>query len=196
MVTKLPGNWTTCCKETVMDAKDIRELLAEQREQKFRKRTDAQLEGYAKNAANQRHRMKTDPEFAEKKRNTVMKARANTDMEKWRQNQKQGAIAKYVNDSDYNKKRVTSIRKRLSRPIVTPFGEFNNNVEYNEAVPNSKNFCDNRRIKPHLYYYKDEGPGSPKYETVQYSPYGYLPKLDTVIGGVIRMMKLAIEAGD
>lgn len=114
----------------------------------------------------------------------------------WKEAQQRGAQKKYEKDKNYNKKRSETLRKTKGRKIVTPFGEYDNVVAYREDNPKSKPFADNRRIKPHLYYFKDEGPGEPLYESVLYSPYGKMPKLDTYLGGKKRMYDLCRSHND
>jgi hypothetical protein len=61
------------------------------------------------------------------------------------------------------------------REIVTPYGEFKCIAEFNDYINKAETFFFNKKKKnalPHLYYYKDEGPGEPTYETVFHSPYG------------------------
>lgn len=99
-------------------------------------------------------------------------------------------------DLKVRKAKSEAVIKSKARNISTPFGKYNSVDEYKSANPNSKVFNDDRRIKPHLYYYTDEGPGKFTYETVLYSPYCCLPKLDTYIGGSKRMHQKATECGD
>jgi hypothetical protein len=113
----------------------------------------------------------------------------------WRERQQAGAIKK-SKEKGYTDKRLNASREAKAREVITPFGNYNSVSEYYNANPNAKNFNDNHRIKPHLYYYADIGPGNPTFEVVMYSPYGYLPKTDTYIGGSKRMYDLCIENND
>lgn len=112
----------------------------------------------------------------------------------------------YVKLSKYNinKNKSKSVRKAKSASvlkgkkidIVTPYGEYPGVGYFKQANPQCKTFGDLHKTKPHLYYYKKDGPGEPTYETVLYSPYCYLPKLDTYIGGSKRMHQKAMDCGD
>lgn len=94
----------------------------------------------------------------------------------WKIKQKTGAANKYAEDSEYNVKRKQSLRVSKGRKIVTPFGEFDSGAEFNEQKIVKCKFLDCKKMMPHLYYYKDQGPGPVTYEEVLYSPYGIFPK--------------------
>ena len=94
----------------------------------------------------------------------------------WKEAQKEGANKKYKEDPEYNKKRITSLRKIKGRKCQTPFGCFASAADFNEQNLTTCNFVDNMKMKPHLYYYIDIGPGDIKYEDVLYTPYGIFPK--------------------
>jgi len=90
----------------------------------------------------------------------------------WKKAQRQGSIEKYKNDPEYNLKRSATLRKTLGKTLVTPYGEFSGPAEFNESGLTKCLHGDQMRMKPHLYYYKEDGPGEPTYETVFVTPYG------------------------
>jgi hypothetical protein len=138
-------------------------------------------------------RLKDDPEHQKmvKERN-----KKTAESSAWKEAQRKGAIKKYEEDPEYNKKRIKSLRKTKGKECHTPYGIFSCAAEFNEQGLTKCNFADNMKIKPHLFYYTENGPGEPLYETVLYSPYGCLPKLDTNIGGTKRLYQLALDAKD
>jgi hypothetical protein len=84
-----------------------------------------------------------------------------------------------------NKEWAKNVREAKYRDIVTPFGEFASSSFLTKATQHlSKaytkrwgdkkgiDFYFNNRLMPHLYYYKDLGPGKPTYEKVYITPYG------------------------
>lgn len=84
-----------------------------------------------------------------------------------------------------NKEWLKNVSDVNNRAIVTPFGEFASARFLTKATQHlskasSKRWGDkkglewgiNHRTMPHLYYYKDEGPGKPTYERVYITPYG------------------------
>jgi len=90
----------------------------------------------------------------------------------WKEAQRKGAIEKYKNDPAYNLKRSASLRKTKGKTLITPYGEFSGPAEFNDLGVTKCKHSDQMRIKPHLYYYKEDGPGDPTYETVFVTPYG------------------------
>jgi len=78
-----------------------------------------------------------------------------------------------VNRSAERRQQVSQgLRQALARTIVTPYGEFHNQVTWREETGTKLSFADKMRLLPHLYYYKDQGPGRTLYQKVYYSPYG------------------------
>ena len=76
--------------------------------------------------------------------------------------------------------------KNLEKAIITPYGEFSSKKDADAALKckvqaKIKNF-------PHLYYYKEDGPGEIVYEKVYYTPHGYFNKMPSVI-------KMCADAG-
>ena len=57
---------------------------------------------------------------------------------------------------------------------VTPFGEYRTKVEFRKAL----GFHRDGRMKqmPHLYYFKENGPGEPTYQWIYYTPVGHHAK--------------------
>lgn len=84
-----------------------------------------------------------------------------------------------INKSPERRKKIsTAIRKAIGREIVTPFGEFACMADFGEdkkvrkILKKDLVFFDKMRLLPHLYYYKDKGPGKVLTQKVYYSPYG------------------------
>jgi hypothetical protein len=62
------------------------------------------------------------------------------------------------------------IHEEQSKEIVTPFGNF---ISYNEANRNIPvDLAKKLKSHPHLYYFKEHGPGEITYEDVYNTPYG------------------------
>lgn len=76
---------------------------------------------------------------------------------------------KAMNRPDVRKKLLENAKKQ-SRAVVTPFGEFKSVNDAKRNCPVS--FEGSRSLKPHLYYFKDVGPGKPTFETVVKTPRG------------------------
>jgi hypothetical protein len=84
-----------------------------------------------------------------------------------------------TNKSTERRKKVSmGLRKAIGRAIATPFGEFACMADFGEdkkvrkVLKKDLVFFDKMRLLPHLYYYKDKGPGKVLTQKVYYSPYG------------------------
>ena len=76
---------------------------------------------------------------------------------------------KAMNRQDVREKILKNAEK-ASKPVVTPFGEYKS---VRDAINNCPVALEGAmKLKPHLYYYKDQGPGKPTYETVVKTPQG------------------------
>lgn len=63
--------------------------------------------------------------------------------------------------------------EKRQRIIITPCGPIKTIKAMSDFYGINIGSCQDRmRLKPHLYYYEDEGPGNPTYEDVVYTPYG------------------------
>lgn len=93
----------------------------------------------------------------------------------WQKAQREGAIKAIEKDPTYYKRRTKSRMATIARPIVTPYGEFTNQVLFNNKKFVKCTFHDCKNMMPHLYYYVDEGPGEPTYEEVLVTPYHVYP---------------------
>jgi len=204
-----------------MDAKEIRANLKAQRDQKFRKKSNAQLEhqnnlsGIIKDRwDNEQFRKDTlpklrqgiekrnqDPEYFKKLHEGIAKqdktAASNRLKEKhkdkeWQANLVTKALANRYTQ-EYKDKLAAGIAKRNANPdwgkkhgiatrkvCVTPFGEFESASELKKQ--HGVFFNSKRDQLPHLYYYKEDGPGKVTYENVYYTPYGvfHTVKLATI----------------
>ena len=138
-----------------MDAKQIRANLKSQRDQKFRKYSDKQLAGFDKRAAS---------------RNLSFK---NGELDEAMQSIKLKLKKYHAKNKQMTENRVKSMNSATSKPIVTPYGEYVSISEF-ERQTGVKLFRKYESM-PHLYYYKEDGPGDVTYETVCYSPYGCAP---------------------
>ena len=91
----------------------------------------------------------------------------------WSKNH-QKKLKEMHNDPKWRKKlEKLAVDKR--KEVVTPFGEFVSRTAAQEWFTKQGYHVQvggEILSKPHLYYYKDEGPGKPTYETVWHSPYG------------------------
>lgn len=101
-----------------------------------------------------------------------------------------------------NKKVRDKVKIIRQREVVTPFGNFNGRNEF-DAFIETKNtanseFRHKQEALPHLYYYKDEGPGEVVYEEVYYTPYGCCSKRSRYAGKkTLKDLKdLSANAGD
>ena len=93
----------------------------------------------------------------------------------WQKAQREGAIKAIEQDPSYYERRTKSLMATLARPIVTPYGEFTNQVLFENSNFVVCRFADCRRMMPHLYYYVDEGPSAPTVEDVLVTPYHVYP---------------------
>jgi hypothetical protein len=76
---------------------------------------------------------------------------------------------KAMNRKDVREKILKTAEKQ-SMAVVTPFGEFKSVNDAKRNCPVA--FEGSRLLKPHLYYFKDRGPGKPTFETVVKTPHG------------------------
>lgn len=160
-------------------------------------RLQAQLDHWKKAHQEGVNRRQQNPEHAK----MVAERNKNTAKTKeWKEAQRSGSIRKYKEDSEYNKKRSYSLRKAKGKECKTPYGVFDSAAAFNEKGFTSCNFADNMRMKPHLFYYTENGPGNPTYEDVVYTPYGEFPKGNTGSkqnsGGKDRAFEAAKQAGN
>lgn len=72
------------------------------------------------------------------------------------------------------KSRGLAYREKYGRVVCSPYGEFDSVASFKEDT--GFTLADKIRLLPHLYYYKDTGPGKVKTQKVYYSPYGYYYK--------------------
>jgi hypothetical protein len=73
-------------------------------------------------------------------------------------------------DLKWQKAHAAAMRKHKGKAVVTYEGEFETTTDFEKAT--GKCWSDVKRFFPHLYYFKEAGPGEPTYETVHYTPYG------------------------
>jgi hypothetical protein len=67
-------------------------------------------------------------------------------------------------------KRKEEVREASKKSVVTPFGEFDCYNNAQRSIP--CNLAGKLKALPHLYYYKDCGPGEVTYEDVYVTPFG------------------------
>lgn len=101
----------------------------------------------------------------------------------WQKAQREGAIKAIEKDPTYYERRTKSLMATKARPIVTPYGEFTNQILFNNKKFVKCTFHDCKNMMPHLYYYVDEGPGEPTYEEVLVTPYHIYPAGQNVAYG-------------
>lgn len=113
----------------------------------------------------------TDPEYKKKKLEFIQSDSFN---EKRKKGHK-----KYFDENKEEFAKIMSKARRSGkgmREVVTPYGEFKTVVDFHDHVYQlnkpKTDFYNKKKSIPHLYYYKDEGPGEPTYEKVFHSPYG------------------------
>ena len=75
---------------------------------------------------------------------------------------------KHISDS-----RIQSMNAATRKPVITPYGEYVSKSEFYKETNIA--FDRKHQSMPHLYYFKEDGPGEVTYETVCYSPYGSAP---------------------
>ncbi len=146
-----------------MDAKQIRANLKAQRDQKFRKHTNKQIDALEVNRQTSLEKWR-DPVYLEKMKNRPQAKFSEEALKKRGEKQKATrSIKKWVGG-------------RPMRPVITPFGRFDTKGKFLDYVKQF-NIDGVKRIKsmPHLYYFEDTGPGKPTTEKVYYSPYGVGP---------------------
>mgnify|MGYP006137063295 CR=1 FL=1 len=74
----------------------------------------------------------------------------------------------YIDSCISAKKNTTG--KTSPKTCVTPFGEFRTKNDFKDALGFTRDGA--IKSKPHLYYFKHLGPGTPTYEWVYYTPVG------------------------
>lgn len=102
-----------------------------------------------------------------KKQVLLNKAKAKTTM--WQQANKRGGL-KRKNNPNWQKAHAARMRKYKGKAVVTYEGEFATTSDFEQTT--GKPWTDVKKFFPHLYYFKEDGPGAPTYETVHYTPYG------------------------
>lgn len=149
------------------NGKQLREMLAKTREQKFRKKTEARL--LADVAQKELIRLKWQEEEYRKNCTHAASIRAiNTN------------AGDRLNAPEVKKKSIQRLRERLNREVTTPFGVFESRKLMDESLQQRfphTNFIRRMESLPHLYYYTDQGPGPVKTESVYQSPYGKAPSV-------------------
>lgn len=135
------------------------------------KKTDAQI------AMGRPSRNRKETGEAKKNAKKAAKTRFSKESEK----KKQSEIGRRIMTTSENfLKKKEEAREESKRPVVTPFGEFNS---YNDAQRNIPvDLAKKLKGLPHLYYYKNDGPGEVVYEDVYVSPYGSSNKRADVYG--------------
>lgn len=111
------------------------------------------------------------PELKEKKRQITKDLHADPE---FRKKYEEGMAKKIALGPTV--KQLESAKKqgeKRQRIIQTPHGKFKTLQGMADFFKITKASCQERmRLKPHLYYYEDQGPGNPTYENVIYTPYG------------------------
>ena len=176
-----------------MKADKIREMLEAQREQNFRKRTESQIDGYARLSQLQKKRWESD-EFRKKQSETISKIRKEKPQvytEERRQKVSE-SINKRNADPEFKEKMKSVYAKRTAKgpsqkqlesakqqglnqrhKIQTPFGVYNGLLKTAESLGIAVGSLQQKmKDMPHLYYDVDKGPGETTFEKVWYTPYG------------------------
>jgi len=148
------------------NGKELREMLARTRDQKFRTKSDAQIEGYIKLSI-------------------IMKDIAGNKSAEWKENIAANLYKVYQSEG-FKESRKT-LAKEKSVPVITPYGEFDSQAEFKRETGES--FSNKSNVYPHLYYTKDKGIEKTTYQKIYYSPYGYHYKK-------IEVLRMAKNAGE
>jgi len=91
------------------------------------------------------------------------------------------AIAKgLANRSEEWRQNVIAVQKAKQMPVITPYGEFEGINDAKRKGLVTIEGCMKRM--PHLFYYKEKGPGDPTYETVIVSDLGEFRDVTSCFG--------------
>jgi hypothetical protein len=189
------------------NGKELRELLAKYRDQKFRKKSDAMLNSLDTKAHTARELTKTEkwkkgnkrglekrknnPEWlANTRESNVLRNNPGLAKEiagrQWKDPVRKEQHLQQIQDakengsfkkSDDQKLAVAASKMRSS--IMTPFGEYDSFAAFNADYPDI-NVRDRMRLNPHQYYYTCKGPGETTYEWVYYTPKGFHKYMNTL----------------
>ena len=124
---------------------------------------DNRSEEWRKNVSRARSEINADPE--------VKAAHIKRMKEQHKDPEYKKALAEGIaNRSDEWRQNVISANKATQMPVITPYGEFEGINDAKRKGLVSIEGCMKRM--PHLFYYKEKGPGEATYETVIVSDFG------------------------
>jgi len=120
--------------------------------------------------------LKKNPRKLTKEQQTIKKEKTSQSVTEWHKDPKnrkkfKKAIAKR-SEREPTKAQLEGYKKsgiKSRKILVTPYGLFDS---FNVAKEKIKGLQNRLIILPHLYYYKEDGPGKPTYETIWNTPYG------------------------
>ena len=107
-------------------------------------------------------RLKNDPEWLQK-----CKDAQNNRTDEHKKNHRE-ALYKMMQTEQWKQAQLDN-GKRCWRAVVTPYGEYESLTAFEQET--GWGFANKIKQMPHLYYYKDTGPGEIKFENVYYTPY-------------------------
>ena len=114
------------------------------------------------------------PEEKEKKRKRSTDLHSNPE---FRQNYEKGIVERSARGPTLKQmESAKNAGEKRQRTIITPDGSVKTIKAMSELYGINIPSCQDRmKLKPHLYYYEDTGPGNPTFEDVIYTPYGVFP---------------------
>ena len=133
------------------------------------------------NVARVNRGMNSNPDLIEKRAEGVRRYHASLTEDEAREYQKirgEGNKKRWASYTDEERQeRNAKLKGKTAKAVGTPWGDFDAALYFNEFIQSEVTevkitFQDKQKRMPHLYYYKEDGPGEPTYEEVRYTPYG------------------------